>query len=75
MANMNVLNSTRNKPVYDEKTGKFLGWKLFYLVNQGGLLSPIPHSRFFRQTLFRNSYRAMCRFKNKLLSKQNENNK
>jgi len=73
--NNKIDDNTRFRPVYDEKTGKFLGFKLFYVVETAGLLSPVAHSRFFKETWYRNSYRAMCRFRNKLLSKQNENHK
>jgi len=69
------LNSMRAKPVYDTENNKLLGWKLFYLVQKSGVLSPIVQSRFFKESFLQNSYRAMCRFKEKLLMKQNENNK
>ncbi len=72
---MNEFNGMRSKPVYDEKTGKLLGWKLIYLVETNGFMSPVAQSRFFKEKMFRSSYCAMCRFKTKLLKQQNENTK
>ena len=37
----NEFNGMRSAPVYDEKTGKLLGWKLIYLVETNGLMSPV----------------------------------
>ena len=69
------FDSMHSYPVYDETTGKLLGWKLFYLLETDGLFSPVAHSRFFKHTWLRNSYRSMCRFQTKLMKQQNENNK
>ncbi len=65
----------KSGPVYDPKTGKLSGWKLLLLVERECGFSPVPREHFFKERLFRDSYKAMCRFKNDLLARQNENTK
>lgn len=65
----------KSMPVYDEQTKRLLGWKVLYLANTVDTPWPVAYTRFFQEKRFRNAYRAMCRFQNKLLLKQNENNK
>ena len=69
------IYDTKSKPIYDEKTGKLAGWRLILLVDTHCLLSPVAYSMFFKESFFRNSYRYMCRTRNRLLKKYNENNK
>ncbi len=59
-------------PMYSKKTNKLVGWEMWWTVLTD--YYDIDAYRFFKETLFRNSYRAMRRFQNKLL-KRNENNK
>ena len=71
------VKDIRSKPLYDSTTGKLLGWELSwnYVEPEFGCLEiRIPASRFFEQTWFRNSYRAMCRFKSGMLASVNQNN-
>ncbi len=52
-------------PVYSEKTGKLRGWQLSWVA-----VTPyfeINDTRFFKEGLFRNSYRAMCRFRQRVM--------
>lgn len=65
---------TKSKPIYDKTTGKLAGWRLILLVDTGAILSPVAYSMFFKESFLRNSYRAMCRCKKKLL-KHYENTK
>ena len=72
------VKGIRSKPLYDSNTGKLRGWELSwnYAEPEVGCLETLtPVSRFFEERWFRNSYKAMCRFENNLLAKQNENNK
>jgi hypothetical protein len=62
----------KSEPVYSKQTGKLVGWRLQWTVLTG--YYDIDESRFFKETWFRNSNRAMCRFQNKLL-RHNENTK
>ena len=63
----------KSEPVYSKTSGKLVGWRLFWTAFTD--YYDIDDSRFFKETWFRNSYRAMCRFQNKFLLKKNENNK
>ena len=52
-------------PVYFEESGKLRGWKLSWVA-----VTPyfeIKNTRFFKENLFRNSYRAMCRFRQRVM--------
>ncbi len=69
---MPKYNDIKTEAVYGEKSGKFLGWRLSWVIVTD--YYDIDASRFFKETWFRNSYRAMCRFQRKLL-KRNENTK
>ncbi|MBO7560039.1 MAG: hypothetical protein J6T27_02685 [Alphaproteobacteria bacterium] len=72
------IQDIRSKPLYDPATGKLCGWNLNWNCVEpefGCLESVTPKSRFFEERWYRNSYKAMCRFTNGLLTKQNENNK
>ena len=72
------IKDVKSEPLYDVKTGKLLGWKLIwnYAEPEFGCLEILtPASRFFGNRWFQNGYKAMCRFKNDLLAKYNENTK
>ena len=72
------VKDIRNKPFYDSITGKLSGWQLSwnYVEAEFGCLETLtPVSRFFEERWFRNSYKAMCRFQQRLVFKQNENTK
>ncbi|MBQ6736055.1 MAG: hypothetical protein IJQ90_01035 [Alphaproteobacteria bacterium] len=72
---ISLLDVDQGKPVYDEKTGKLLGWSLTMLVEDFGVFSPVVHSRFFRESWCKNSYKRMSRFRQRLLSQIKENTK
>ena len=64
------------KPVYIEETGKLKGWEVSYWAVERKICPVrIQFKQFFKETWFRDSECAAHRFKNKLLSKQNENTK
>ena len=68
------FNNIESHPVYSKTNGKLCGWKMSWNI----VIDYYEDSaqRFFKETWFRNSYRAMCRFQRKLLSvSQHENNK
>ncbi|MBO4480220.1 MAG: hypothetical protein J5742_01170 [Alphaproteobacteria bacterium] len=62
----------KSEPVYSKNSKKLIGWRLFWTVETG--YYDIDGRRFFKETWFRNSYKSMCRFQNRLL-KHNENHK
>lgn len=71
-----IIYDVQSKPVYDEGTGKLKGWKVSYWgVERKILPVRIQFKQFFKETWFRNSYRAACRFQSRLLARQNENTK
>ena len=69
---MPKYSDIKSEAIYSEKSGKFLGWQLSWVIITD--YYDIDASRFFKETWFRNSHRAMCRFQRKLL-KRNENTK
>lgn len=72
------IKDIRSKPLYDSTTGKLRGWNLSWnCANSefGCLWNVAQKSRFFEERWFRDSYKAMCRFKSSLLAGQNENTK
>ena len=72
------IKNIRSKPLYDSTTGKLLGWDLEwdYVSQEFGCLGSVaPDAHFFEERWYRNSYKVMCRFRNNLLAKRNENNK
>ena len=72
------VKDINTEPLYDSTTGKLLGWKLSwnYAEPEFGCLETLTQaSRFFKQGLFRNGYKEMCRFQQRLVLSQNENNK
>ena len=70
---MVTYSDIKTEPVYFGASKKLVGWRLFWTAKTDYF--DIDDMRFFKETWYRNSYRAMCRFKNRLLLKQNENNK
>ena len=64
-----VINEPQYVPIYDKVTGKFKGCRLTYNISE-----TISVTRFFWESFWNNSYKKMCRFKNKL-QVVNENNK
>jgi len=59
------VKDVKLEPVYDSKTNRFCGWRLSWNWAEpefGCLETPTPESRFFKAKLFRNSYKAMSRF-------------
>ncbi|MBO4583422.1 MAG: hypothetical protein J5714_05205 [Alphaproteobacteria bacterium] len=63
------VKNIRSKPLYDPATGKLRGWELSwnYAEPEFGCLETLtPASRFFEERWFRNSYKAMCQFQNRL---------
>lgn len=67
------IENIRSKPLYNPQTGKLRGWELSWVIKDGPVTA--WPSKTFYEGRFRNSYKAMCRFTNDLLAKQNENNK
>ena len=75
---LSEIRNIRSKPLYDTQTGKLIGWNLSWDCGEpelGCLWNVAQKSRFFEERWFRNSYKAMCRFKSVLLTNQNENTK
>lgn len=69
---MSKFINITSAPVYSEKSGKLRGWRLSWVS-----VTPyfeIDETRFFKEGLLKNSYRAMCRFRNKFIG-PNENTK
>lgn len=79
MKNMSAkIRNIRSKPSYNPQTGKFCGWNLTWDCVEpelGCLEITTSASHFFEERWFRDSYKAMCRFKSSLLAGQNENTK
>lgn len=70
-----AVYDTKLMPVYDENTGRFVGWNVLYFADTDKNPWPVARSRSFRETLFRNSYRAACRFQGKLQARCKEETK
>lgn len=65
-----IVNQPHSVPVYDDKTGKFLYWRMWYNINEN-----VIQFRHFKNTLLSRGYKKMCRFQRHLVVKQNENTK
>ena len=67
------ISDIKSEPIYSE-AGKLTGCRLYWTALTDYF--EIDDMRFFKETLLRKSYRAMCRFQSKLLKRNgNENNK
>ena len=64
-----VIDQPRCKPVYD-KNMNLLHWQMTYKLGEN-----VTETRYFRNTLFSRGFKKMCRFKNRLVLKQNEHDK
>jgi len=69
MGKIYIIDQPRSKPIYDNK-GRFLYWRLAYNVNDNQ-----TELRYFKNTLLSRGYQKLCRFQQRLVLKQNENNK
>lgn len=65
-----IIDKPRCVPVYDDETGKFLYWRMWYNINEN-----VVQFRHFKNTFLSRGYKKMCRFQQRLVLKQNENNK
>lgn len=69
MKQIQVVSEPRTVPIYDDTTGRFLGWRMNYSISD-----TVDVACYFLESFFSNSYKKMCRFRNKL-QVVNENNK
>lgn len=65
-----IIDQPRSVPVYDDKTGNLLYWRMWYNISEN-----VVQFRHFKNTLLSRGYKKMCRFQRHLVMKQNENTK
>jgi len=70
MKKIMIVGQPRCLPVYNDLTGRLMGWRLAY--NTGDNQTEL---RYFRNSLFSNGYKKMCRFQTKYLEQPNEKTK
>ncbi len=70
MKKIMIIGQPRSYPVYNDLTGKLMGWQLAYDISDNQ-----TELRYFMNSLFSNGYKKMCRFQTRYLKQQNENTK
>jgi hypothetical protein len=70
MKKIMIIGQPRCCPVYNDLTGKLMGWQLAYDISDNQ-----TELRYFMNSLFSNGYKKMCRFQTKYLKQRNENTK
>lgn len=60
-----IIDKPRCVPVYDDETGKFLYWRMWYNISEN-----VVQFRHFKNTLFSSAYKKMCRFQTRYLEQQ-----